>query len=233
MADMGRPFEYDPEEVREIRLPRFPRSLHDRFTKMGQDRKEKVVDMVRWIITKELNSKFAKRPPLQIKKNEKYLNRKFRNISISDWNQFQVKALYYDRPATDILMELIQEEVLRHEKQTALIRKYSKPFTPNMEGTLNFTLKLPKANMTAIVEAGKKKSKSAIEVVREAIKKVDDPEYRSLKEFNQEDMKDMVQRRLVGISKKSWTKFREFCIMKNANTNRMLITFINYYISKG
>lgn len=230
MAVMGRPTKFDSEKVREIRLPHMPKSLDDRFKKMAKDRGEKPIDMVRTIIVKELTARFLSRPPLQIRKNEKFLNRKYRNIGIESWAEFQVRSLYYNEPATDILMQLMQVEVLRHEKETDLINEYQKPFHPDLSGTTNFTLKLPKPIMQAMVLLTKVIHQPVVAIVHEAIRQIHNPEFQDVEAFDQRLMKNIVQRRLVGVERKLWVEFRKFCIRRDANTNRMLIAIISRFI---
>jgi hypothetical protein len=165
-----------------------------------------------------------------LEKNETFLNRKYRNISVEDWAIFQSRALYYEEPATDLLMKLINVEVLRHEKKSEIITKYQKPFRPELSGEINFTLKMPRAYLDAVILIGKDTSLSVVAIVNKAIRQVDNPEFANVVEFDQAEMKNIVQRRLVGVDRALWGEFRKFCITKRANTNRLLIGFIRHFI---
>lgn len=230
MGTMGRPQEFEPDDVTYFRLYKFPKSLGERFKKMAKDRGEKQIDMIRGIIAKELDAKFLTKPPLEIQDDEKFVSRTFFNISAVDWAKFQCRALHYDKPATELFLELMQLEILRHEKRTDVIAKYQKKFDPEPTGTLSFTLKLPQKYSDAILLFGKDFSLTVNAIVHDAIQQVNNPEYQELVEFDKDKLKKVYERRLHEIDRALWTEFRKFCIMKNLNTNRILISFVRHYM---
>jgi len=230
MKVMGRPIQFNPEEVREIILPRMPKSLDDRFSRMIQDRAENKVDLVRKIIQEELRSRFLTKPRLEIGKNEKFIKRRYRNISCQEWSEFQIRALYYEEPATTVLMKLIQIEVLHHENKISQLENFQKPFNPKLSGATNFTMKLPKEIMKALVLFAKEIRSPVVAVVNEAIQLIDNPSFGNVAEFDQREMKNIIQRRLVGVDRSLWVEFRKFCIRRKSNSNRMLIAFIRDFV---